>query len=160
MSFRPTPEQIVARARQALGHGTAYRLGAGGVYGASTADWRYKACDCSGFVSWVLQVQRFATWRIGATWFETSRIWKDATGPHRWFERLDDPEVGCIVVYPDRGERQGHMGIVTRVGSASDFDVVDCSLGSWRKYRDAVQERGGGIVFGPSTGRVFCRLKR
>jgi hypothetical protein len=159
VSFDPSPEEIVARARKALGHRTQYKLGRGGVYGKSSAEWTSRSSDCSGFVSWVMQVQRFAPWRKGVVWFETTNIWRDATGPQRWFEPLDEPEVGCMVVYPDRGNGQGHIGVVTSVGPTR-FDVVDCSLGSWNKMRDAIKERPGESVFTLGKGRVFCRIKR
>lgn len=157
------PEQIVearlARARSRVGMRTAYALGKGGFDpSASTPG---KACDCSGFVAWVLHLGRQPK-PARPWWIETTRVARDAAGAQRVFAKLPGPEPGAICVYGDyilnHRHHEGHIGIVATVRSKRDFDVIDCSLGSWNREDDAIAEHLGTAFRGPSV--VFCTLKQ
>jgi hypothetical protein len=143
----------VARARAAIGKGIAYKLGQGGRDPARDLPATEGACDCSGFVAWVLGTSRRQADTIG--WIETTRMWKDARGANLLFEELEAPEVGCVVVYPDIGKKQGHCGIVSQV---EPLRVIDCSSGNYRRTGDAIQERDG--TFFLKKGTLFARYLR
>ena len=49
-----TYDEILTRARSAIGHGITYHLGHGGLHPADALPSRDGQCDCSGFVAWVL----------------------------------------------------------------------------------------------------------
>lgn len=151
----------IARARSAIGLGITYRLGHGGFRPTVSTPTTTSACDCSGFVAWVLELKRdrrntwwtkFLPWKQSA-WIETTNIYKDALSTNSVFVRLLTPEPGCIVVFPDSGGRQGHVGIVSAVRSFSDFDVVDCA-----SRTPAISERSGSVFVQHSA--IFCCLKQ
>jgi hypothetical protein len=84
--------------------------------------------DCSKFVCWAARIARL----------DTKGFVEDALGPRRWVDRLSEPRVGCLVVYPDyvaqplvNGVRSsthdGHMGIVTEVDQKLPSKVLHCS---------------------------------
>lgn len=133
---------------------TKYVLGAGGMDPHLPSPGGI--CDCSGFVAWCLGLSRkpkpSRPW-----WIETTAMVRDATGQKAVFAFLDGPEPGCVVVYGDKGGHQGHTGIVTVVRSPRDYDVVDCSSGSWKREQDAIVEHTG-IVF-RQHGAIFVALK-
>ena len=64
-----TPEQAVARAHSACGHGAKYGLGAGGMNPGRAVPWNdHMQCDCSGFAMWALGLSR----RQGGIWYAVS----------------------------------------------------------------------------------------
>ncbi|MCW5943287.1 MAG: CHAP domain-containing protein [Fimbriimonadaceae bacterium] len=141
------------RARSAVGLGTEYRLGRGGF--KPTALWTDRSSDCSGFVAWVLGLSRVP--KLSRPWWiETTAIHRDATGKRRVFERIFEPTPGCVVVYPDLNGAQGHVGIVA---SVSPLTVVDCSLGSFRAFHEAIREHNG-TAFERRTDAIFVCLKQ
>lgn len=145
----------VARARSAIGRGTVYRLGRGGF--DPRAPHPGPECDCSGFAAWTLGMSRRP--KLGRLWWiETTNIVRDATGRRRVFTQIPGPVPGCLVVYGDRGGRQGHVGVVTRVSSQFSFDIVDCSSGSWRHGLDAIRERSGRFMV--DSGAIFVALRQ
>lgn len=115
----------IERARSAIGHGIRYRLGQGGWYPNDPLPTRNGLCDCSGFVSWVLELGR-APKMTRWWWLETTAIWKDVTGKQKVFQKIDKPEPGCIVVFPDKNGHQGHIGLVSSVDGKM-YDVIDCT---------------------------------
>lgn len=79
----------------------------------------------------------------------------DAMGKSRLFKRIMVPVPGCVVVYGDRFGRQGHTGLVDSVRSATDFDVIHCSVGNDRKG-DAIQRTNGKLFV--RAGAIFIVL--
>lgn len=158
-------ERRLARARLALGKGIDYHLGRGGfrLEHADDPGWDHGCCDCSGFVSWVLETRRSP--KAGRPlWIETTAVARDASGDQEVFARLNAPWPGCLSVYGDSGGHQGHIGIVTSASMDGDGTVVqlrgiDCSLGSYWRSGDAIQERDLTRVFAKNDRTVYCCLK-
>ena len=139
----------VIRARRAIGRGTKYKLGQGGFHPIDTLPTRTGYCDCSGFVAWVLGLDRWQgrhnkRHSSAMPWIETTAMVRDANGKGLLFVKLDGPVPGCIVVYGDSFGRQGHTGIVDNVRGPKDFDVVHCSVGNDRSG-DAIQRTHGSL---------------
>ena len=140
------------RARSQVGTGR-YRLGKGGrrPLAPSPLD-AAGLCDCSGFASWCLGLDRYQPGRIEGDWISTTSIYRDATGPHQLFvaDALADARPGDLVVYPStylRGVRTGigHVGVIVGVsGGWSGLDIVDCAA---RK----------GAAIGHRTGELWGR---
>lgn len=119
------------RARRALSHSGSFRygLGHGGFHPGDFLPTRNGLCDCSGFASWCLALSRNQTKTFGL-WISSSHIWSDGLGRRRLFTVLVEPFPGCLVVYPDRGGRQGHVGIVDRL---SPLEGIDMAVGGLRR---------------------------
>jgi hypothetical protein len=144
-----TAEDVVARARKAIGHGCAYMLGRGGMRGEAEWPWDdEKGCDCSGFTAWCLRLSRHTQdpWyrKRNGGWLETSAIAADTTQPLGLFSGIPwiDAHPGDLVVYGDRPSQQGHIGVVSEVDSAGPLRAVHCSSGNYRRHQDAIQETG------------------
>jgi len=148
----------VERARSALNKNIAYKLGKGGYHPDDPLPSRSGEADCSGFVSWCLGISRHKRFGDGHEWVSTSDIYRDAKGVQGLFVQIDKPEPGCIVVYPDskigKRTRQGHVAIVTQ---ARPLRGVDCSMSSYKRYKDSIRERS--LEFFRSKNCVFCKLK-
>jgi hypothetical protein len=123
------------------GHGIDYSRGA----------LKVRACDCSGFVCWVLGFARTTTqppWsRNGEVfWINTDAIWRDAAadGAHARFVLLPSAAVGCLAVYPkpdDGSEPFGHVAFVSAVGADGKPErFIHCSGENYRSHLDAIQE--------------------
>lgn len=144
---RLAPDVVVERARSAISLPIAYKLGAGG------RDPRAKTpgaeCDCSGFVAWCLGVDRYLP-RAGVPthgagdWLECSALWRDARSPYGFTAEVepDMARIGDLLVYPDSGGRQGHVGVVSEVDSDGPTRVVHCSSGNYKSVGRAVRETG------------------
>ena len=146
----------VDRARHACGKGIRYGLGKGGYDPSAPLPTKTGECDCSGFVSWCLGTSRHR--KYGShSWISTSDIYKDATGDQVLFEKIEKPEPGCLVVYPDskvgKRTRQGHVALVTQT---SPLMGVDCSVSSDNRYDDAIRERS--VEFFLTKKHVFCKM--
>ena len=126
--------RTLQRAREALGRGTKYKLGKGGF--DPTRPLTHE-CDCSGFVAWAIGIPRELPPRSGH-WLATDNYWRGGSPvADGLFNRAADGRVqpGNLYVYPDSGGRQGHIGIVTRVGAAWEpTRVLHCSQGNFRTY--------------------------
>lgn len=147
----PKP-QILAhwlrRADSAIDRGVVYKLGRGGFNPKDPrVEWDKGRCDCSGFISWVLQTRR-APKLIRMFWVETTAIWKDATTKQKSFVRIPAPVPGCLVVFPDRRGREGHIGIVSDVISRSVYRVIDCTS-------KGITEHSGSYFMGRKE-TIFC----
>jgi cell wall-associated NlpC family hydrolase len=142
----------VARAMSAVGRGIRYRLGHGGTKPDDPLPTRTGYCDCSGFIAWVLNLNR-APKTDRPFWIETTNIVNDALGARKAFIRLHAPERGCLVVYPDRkvmGRRsEGHVGLVTEVGEGGRLTVIDCSSSKGGKVKEAIREWDRTALFVP-----------
>lgn len=125
--------EVVRRALSAVGHGT-YRLGKGGRRPHDPAPFDAGGfCDCSGFASWCLGVDRYQPTGIDGGWISTDSIVRDARGvrpsgspmlgPRRMFREVEINEAlpGDLVVYPGSfvaGRRVGigHVGVIVEPG--------------------------------------------
>lgn len=146
-----TPQEAAERALSAVGRGTVYKLGAGGMDPEKPLG---HVSDCSGFVAWAMGVSRKTDhpWyrHFNGGWLETSAIVRDARTPNAGlFTLVEWPEaqVGDLLVWGDHNGHQGHVGMVTATVPLQEgiFDQVDrlhvthCSLGNFRTAEDAVQ---------------------
>lgn len=156
-----TREELVARARSAVGKGTEYVLGAGG------RDPRLPRpearLDCSGFAAWVAGVDRYlpngaVPHLPGGEWFECTTLYRDARSPLGFVMEVPWTAAlpGDLLVYPDAGKRQGHVGVVVEAGPTGATSVVHCSSTNWRRTGDAIRETGPEVFL--SAGAVVARL--
>lgn len=143
---------VVARAESAIGKGTKYKLGAGGMNPGAPSPAVGGGCDCSGFVSWCLGMSRKTKEafyvKYNGGWIETTAVATDIASSSGIFEPLSHPIPGCVVVYGDyKGadgkHHEGHIAIVTEVngqsGVAGVSKIVHCSVGN-DASGDAIQE--------------------
>jgi cell wall-associated NlpC family hydrolase len=143
------PDQIIRRARSAMGQGCKYELGRGGNDPSSAFPWdSRKRCDCSGFSNWVLKLNRKTTHpyyvRINGGWINTDAMWLDGNEPVGIFRKLSAPRPGALIVYPRRGNRIGHVGIISGVGlDGAITSVIHCSSGNFNANGEAIQENSG-----------------
>lgn len=161
-----TRQQVVERARSACGKGIHYKLGAGGRDPHRPLPAADGLCDCSGFVAWCLGIDRFIPNALlphlpdGGDWFETTAVYRDARSPFGFVDEVPwrAAQIGDLVVWPDRGRKQGHIGIVTMVSTAGEGPVlvVHCSVGNDRKG-DAIAETSSDIFF--NNGAIGARVR-
>lgn len=149
-------DSLIAKARSAIGHGTLYRLGAGAPPSAPHPWDETGACDCSGFICWVLGLSRYQPIMsflkpINGGWLSTDGMVADALNPTGYFEPVAGACLpGDLVIYPAQwyakkihhaqrpfghAPRIGHVGIVT-----GDDSVVHCSSGNYKEHSDAIRE--------------------
>jgi hypothetical protein len=173
---RPDParrrEQILERARSAIGRPTRYRLGAGGTspLASHPADGNAE-CDCTGLSGWTCGHARHLPHharyqRIMGGWVSTDSILADVRQPlrpgeTRLYEQIDAPEPGDLVVYGSLRDahgqrvRAGHIGIVSAgSGWGEDLRIIHCSATNGRGP-DAIAETGPGSM--RARGAVFVR---
>lgn len=138
-----TPDQVVLRARSALGHGCIYGLGCGGMNPQRTVPWdENMRCDCSGFAMWCLGLSR----RQGGIWMDSSRIRLDAIDGGSLFNAVpwNEADLGDLLVYGDSkqedGVHQGHVGVVSQASRRGPALVISCSHGAWMRNSDAIGE--------------------
>lgn len=155
-----TPDEVLARARSAIGHRCVYALGKGGFNPASPVPWNLQGqCDCSGFAAWCLGVGRHTDnpWyaQQNGGWLETTAIVRDALSPYGLFQQVQWEQAlpSDLVVYGDAGGHQGHVGVVSSAGLVGPAAVIHCSLGNYKVVGDAIQESApalwkmhGGII--------------
>lgn len=132
-------QAVIARAEVSVGKGIRYKLGKGGMNPGSPLPSSANFCDCSGFVAWCFFMSRKTNQAFyvnqNGGWIETSAVWKDIGSSVGIFEPLERPKRGAVVVFPDSGQRQGHIGLVTGPNT-----VIHCSMGNDRRTGDAIQE--------------------
>lgn len=145
-------DQIVRRARSAIGEGCRYKLGKGGKKPNGPVPWdSAKYCDCSGFTSWVLKLDRktdhpFYKNQNGG-WINTTAMWLDGMKPVGFFERLDRAILGALLVYPGVGSKKGHCGVISKVAIDGTIEsVIHCSKTNDSRYGDAIQENDAPIL--------------
>ena len=102
-----TVDNLLARARSAIGRGVKYRLGAGGMNPRGESPGNVaNECDCSGFVCWALGMSRQTDHplyvRFNGGWINTDAMVHDAQSSTGFFTRIPEPRVGSIVVYGAR----------------------------------------------------------
>ena len=139
-----SPDEVVERARTALGKKTEYKLGKGGYKPGLTTPAPAGKCDCTGFLAWAFGISRELDnpyyKQLNGGWFETSAIYKDIQSPYGIFGQLDKPQVGAVAVYGDSGGHEGHIGLITEVKNGKVQKVIHCSSSAWKKDGDAIAE--------------------
>lgn len=166
-----TVSEMIIRARGAVGMRTRYSLGSGASFRAPHPAGDDGACDCTGYVAWVLgypRYQPFFSWLVDLNggWMNTDGIVVDIQKGSGLFEWRRAPQRGVIVVYPslhyaklhlgyhNGGPGIGHVGIVTEVDGA-DYMVLHCSASNFREGGDAILETSG-KVFEKRSYRCFA----
>lgn len=167
---------LVARARSACGHEASYALGAGGYNEKREWPWvetfvsrkrqpdgttrdvlLNRACDCTGFVSWLIRAHRhldaatmpgwIASW---GAWLETTQLVRDANAPWGYVARVPwiKARPGSIFVYGDDPQRgSGHVGLVVEHDGTAPSRVIHCSAGNYRSRGDAIGETTPAVFF-------------
>lgn len=144
-----TPEQVLVRARSAIGHKTAYKLGHGGMRPDFPHPWDDLGCDCSGFASWCMGISRFVTPKhplygvFDGAWLETTKMFRDATAasPGAFITiPWDHASASDLLVYPDGPQGQGHVGVIGSSDEGRPMTVIHCSSGNFKRDGDAIQE--------------------
>lgn len=156
-------QQVVNRALSAVGHGTKYGLGQGGMRPYRTVPWDdEQEVDCSGFAMWAWGLSRFQT----PTWYDTTVIVSDARSvldeglfsTAEWFEARP----GDGLAWPDRYDtaekrHQGHVGIVVESDARGPLKVCHASAGNWKAHSDAIQVTGPEIF--KAARAIVVRLR-
>lgn len=155
--------KLKARAERALAQKNRphqYSLGKGGFDPSSPLGFK---CDCSGFASWVLGISRYQEdkhkpWSKQIPWIETTAIYDDARGAQLLFKRIENPVVGCLVVYGDYRNilgirKQGHVGVVTSIEDGVPM-ATDCASG---RGDSAIRNRAASFWIGRKG--IYCVLK-
>ncbi|HPQ68431.1 MAG TPA: peptidoglycan-binding domain-containing protein [bacterium] len=101
-----------------------------------------KKCDCSGFAAWSIGIPRHLPAKK-KVWLQTTSYWNGGidTG-QRIFDQVAEnaAQPGDIVVYPDIGGKQGHMGFVSRMENGVVTRVIHCSKSNYTNHGDAILE--------------------
>ena len=159
-----TRQELVGRAASVIGQGCHYQLGAGGRLWHKSTPWNLShVCDCTGFIAWVFGIDRLTDdpWykQQNGGWLETSAIVRDCRTPFgiftevRWSEALP----ADVLVYGDQDGHQGHIGMVSEVGTAGPLSVIHCSAGNDRHHGDAIAQTGPELWIG--QGGIVARSK-
>lgn len=153
----------IERALKAVGKGIRYRLGHGGTNPTLDLPTKTGYCDCSGFIAWVLVLNR-APKTERPFWIETTNIVRDATGKRLAFVKLPRAEPGCLVVYGDRKvlgvHREGHVALVTEVNSAGrPTSMIDCSSSQGGKTKESIREWDRSSLF-LGQNAIYVTLKQ
>lgn len=139
----------------------AYRLGQGGFFPEDAWPTRSGGCDCSGWCSFAMRLSRKPK-LTRPWWIETTAIYNDAMGKQKVFVKLDEPQVGSFVVYPDYvsggRKREGHIALVVAV-TGSRIIVVDCSPSNERRVGYAIDRRDATALFA-SKKSIYVTLKQ
>jgi len=136
-----TVEELIRRARSALGQGIRYELGAGLDPDDPMPGGTAKACDCSGFVLWALREPRRFGQGVNAPWIDTSWMWNETEKRKTLFLTERTPRPGCLVVYPDDViAAQGHVALVTEVEDGAVRRIIHCSSVNARLEGEAILE--------------------
>jgi hypothetical protein len=127
--------------------------------GTWAPDWGVWCCDCAGFTAWCLGHDRYQKGKFEpyGGWINTDSMIMNAekfAGTKKaWFELLDEPEPGCLLVtrstYKDgKRAKVGHVGICAAVlgAWAGDYDsimAIDCSSSASKKKKMAITVKTG-----------------
>lgn len=143
LSVPVTRCDVLDRARSVIGQGK-YKLGSGGRVPKQATPFQDGQCDCSGFVAWCLGVDRYQPKKVGGgDWLETTAVYRDAQNDGGLFTQVMVPRSGDVIVYGDKGGRQGHIGIVSQVIEGKVTKVIHCA----RSNRPAAIMETAPLVF-------------
>jgi hypothetical protein len=136
-------QQCLDRARAGMGANTVYILGKGGFDPTKPLT---NECDCSGFIAWSIGIPREFPPGSGR-WLDTDAYWngggsaaKAAGFPLCHAVPAAEAEPGDLIVYPDQGGHQGHIGVVSSVDDQGQLKVIHCSKGNFTSHHDATRE--------------------
>lgn len=150
-------DQTLLRAQSALALKTRYKLGKGGFDPSKPMS---VECDCSGFVAWAIGIPRELP--PGSNkWLSTDSYWSGGTPVKaNLFSKIKMSEaaVGDLLVYPDNGGKQGHIGIVTQVDKKVPTYVIHCSLGNYKNFGDAIRITGPGVFLAGNQPTKLMRI--
>ena len=141
-------ERSLQRAHTGLEETTTYVLGQGGF---DPTKMLTKKCDCSGFIAWAIGIPR--EFPPGSNrWLDTDAYWNGggAAAKAAGFPLLQnvaaaDAEPGDLIVYPDQGGKQGHIGIISGLDNDGELKVIHCSKGNFKKFGDATRETDSAV---------------
>jgi hypothetical protein len=150
----------------------AYGLGKGGrdPDADSPAD-KDGRLDCSGLTCWIDRLDRLQIVNGKEVWLGTGGIIADATTDRSFYEKIDRPELGCLLVYASDkkgGRPYGHVGMVTG-GLPAEWDptapacwksleVTDCHGPNGRRPGvTLVNGSGWGKNWGKRNGTIIVR---
>ena len=149
-------EQTLQRAQSVLGLKTVYKLGKGGFDPSKPMT---VSCDCSGFVAWAIGIPRELP-PASDKWLDTDAYYaggKPVKSGLFTAIPIIDAEPGDLLVYPDKGGHEGHIGIVTQVDLSAPTYVIHCSWGNYKNYKDAIRITGPGVFL---AGNQVTRAMR
>src|SRR6185369_16922931 len=85
-------------------------------------------------------------------WLDTDAYWSGggAAAKAAGFPLLQnvaaaDAEPGDVIVYPDQGGKQGHIGIISGMDNNGELKVIHCSKGNFKKFGDATRETDSAV---------------
>jgi hypothetical protein len=126
--------QTINRALSALERRTIYKLGRGGIDPTKPLT---SECDCSGFIAWAIGIPRELP-PGSHNWLSTDEYWAEGRPVMAgMFSQIHIAEVrvGDLLVYPDNGNEQGHIGLVIQVHS---LQMIHCSSGNFNHFGNAI----------------------
>ena len=148
-ALAPWQTRRIDRARGTCKRGVRYKLGHGGWNPGrdlpgkpgpvDPAD-RGSGADCSGSFAFWFEVPRSQTIVAGLWGISTVSLVRDGLTPGGLFRQIPHPIPGCGAVYPDRGGKQGHVGLVTE--TTPHLRGIDCSSSRSDATGEAITERG------------------
>jgi len=157
-----TLDEVLDRAKSAIGRKCVYELGRGGFDEHAPWPWDYeRKCDCSGCVAWDIGQSRHTThpWYqdFNGGWLSTEAIMRDCGVPYGMFNPVpwEQAKPGHLIVYGNQKGHHGHVGIVSALDEFGPVKAVHCSLGNWREDGDAIMETGVGVFL--SHGAIIAR---
>jgi hypothetical protein len=146
-------ERTLGRARSAIGTGVVYKLGKGGFDPTKPLG---GYADCSGFVAWAIGIPRELPPGSGR-WLQTTTYWE---GGGAAGEGLFDQVAasagapGDLIVYPDIGGSQGHIGLISETVGGRPAKVIHCSSGNYKRTGDAIRETTPDVFTVQSKTRI------
>jgi hypothetical protein len=178
--------RAVARARRIASKPSTYVLGAGGRSPTASTPFTVRdgrlGADCVGFTSWCLGHDRYQpkTFTTYGGWINTDSLMMDARGPRDWYEPVERPEPGDVVVFPSlrkdgKMTRMGHIGLVVEAPADMPEDVyglpaverrrwllrvrvIDCAASSGRKPYACAETTAAASWDKPDA--MFARCRR
>lgn len=148
--------QTLQRAKSALFKKTIYKLGKGGFDPSKPLS---AQCDCSGFIAWAIGIPRELPPKSNK-WLSTDEYWSGGKPVKAGlFIQKDITEalIGDLLVYPDKGGKQGHIAVVSIVEKGKPVSIIHCSSGNYKNFGDAIRETGPGVFL---AGNAPTRLMR
>lgn len=111
-----------------------------------------RKADCSGFVGWCFGLPRKPAQLVDLK-LGTDQVYADATGANKLFAKIDAPQVGDVVLYPNyriapgaKGS-SGHIALITAVAAGGRYETIECASTPFDKTGDAIAFDRGDSVF-------------
>ncbi len=136
-------------------------------------DWGVWVCDCAGFVCWAMGVDRFqpghetksgklvGKYEFWGGYINTDSMIAEAERDGKWFEVIDKPEPGCLVVtrssYKNgKRTRVGHVMMCVTVFPNGQLMIVDCSGSANKTRKQAISVKR----LKPTRRHVMLRFRK